>query len=77
MTQPNPLLTTALGAVRNLIKPVNYRRSDTSASSVADDGLASLNNDRHFPAAAGVLEHLLQLLGVFLDVKIDRLVAIG
>ena len=77
MTQPNPLLTTALGAVRNLIKPVNYRRSDTSASSVADDGLASLNNDRHFPAAAGVLEHLLQLLCVCLNIEIDRLVAIG
>jgi hypothetical protein len=60
-----------------LIIPANCRRSYASASSVADDGLASLNNDRHFPAAAGVLEHLLQLLGVFLDVKIDRLVAIG
>ena len=77
MTQPNSLLTTALGAVRNSIIPANYRPSDTSASSVADDGLASLNNDRHFPAVTGVLEHFLQLLGVFLDVKIDGFVAIG
>ena len=77
MIQPNPLLKAALNVVRNSVKPVNYRPSDTSASSVADDGLTSLNNDRHFPAAAGVLEHLLQFRGVCLDVKIDYFVAIG
>jgi hypothetical protein len=60
-----------------LIKPVNYRPSDTSASSVADDGLASLNNDGHFPAAAGLLEHLIQLLCVCLNIEIDGFVAIG
>ena len=77
MTQPNPPLTTALDAVRNSIKPVNYRLSDTSASSVADDGLASFDNDGHFPTAAGSLEHLLQFFAVCLNIEIDGFVAIG
>ena len=77
MTQPNYLLTTALGAVRNLIIPVNYRPSDTSASSVADDGLAPVDNDGDFPTAAGMLEHLLQLFAICLNIEIDGFVAIG
>jgi hypothetical protein len=77
MTQPNPLLTTAPGAVRNLIIPAHCRRSYASATPVSDDGFASFDNDRYFPTAVGVLEHLLQLLGICLDVKIDCFVAIG
>jgi hypothetical protein len=77
MTQPNPLLTTVLAAVKKSTLPATCRRSNASAPLVSDDGFASFNNDRHFPLPPGALKHLLQLLGVFLDIKIDRVVAIG
>ena len=77
MTQPIPLPTTALDAVRHLIIPANCRRSYASSAPVSDDGLASFNNNRHFPTAAGVLQHLFQFLDVFLDIKIDCFVAVG
>jgi hypothetical protein len=76
-TQPNPPLPTALDAVRILVIPANCQRSYSSTTPVSDDSFSSFNNDRHFPRPTGVLEHLLQLLGVFLDVKIDGFVAIG
>ena len=76
-TQPNPPLPTALDAVGILVIPANCQRSYSSTTPVSDDSFASFNNDRHFPRPTGVLEHLLQFLGVFLDVKIDGFVAIG
>jgi hypothetical protein len=76
-TQPNPPLPTTLDAVRILVIPANCQRSYSSTPPVSDDSFASFNNDRHFPRPTGVLEHLLQSLGVFLDVKIDGFVAIG
>jgi hypothetical protein len=77
VAQPILLRAAAADVVRSSVTPANCRRSHPSTASVPDDRLSSFNNDRHFPTAAGVFEHLVQLLGVFLDIKIDCFVAIG
>ena len=63
--------------VSNMRRPVDDRLSDPSGTFVTDRDFTSFDNNRDFPFASGMLEHLLQPGTIRLDVEVGSFVTKG